>query len=365
MKPRIILLATLAVLLISCNQGEQQHEESITADILTIKPQKIELSENYSASIRGARDIRIIPRVDGHLTSIAVKEGEKVKTGQVLFVVDQAPFIAELRAARANTAVCKANVESAKLTYDSKKALFEKSIVSDFDLNSAKIALNIAEAQLEQAKAQELSAENNLSYSTIKSPSDGVIGKINYRQGDYVSTALSEGLTVVSSNAQMYVYFSMSERDVMGLIDRYETLENAIDQMSEINLQLSNNNIYAESGRIESISGIVDATTGSVSIRAVFSNPKGQLLSGSAGSVIVPYIDSEAIVIPQEATFEIQNKTFVYKIIDGKTVSAIISVNKINNGKEFIVTDGLQLADVIIATGAGMVRESVNVTAKN
>lgn len=361
MKLRSLLLATYTLLLISCSEGLHQYGDGITADVMTITTQNVELSEHYSASIRGAQDIRIIPRVDGYLTNIAVKEGEKVKKGQVLFIVDQVPFLADLRAAKANTGVCKANVENAQLTFNSKKALFEKEIVSEFDYNSALIALNMAKAQLEQAKAQELAAENNLSYSEIKSPSDGVVGKINFREGDYVSSALQEGLTIVSNNTEMFVYFSMSESDVMRLIDQHGDPENVIQEMEQVKLLLSNRKIYSINGRVESISGIVDPNTGSVSIRAVFPNPKGHLLSGGAGSVIIPYIDNQAILIPQEATFEIQDKVYVYKIIEGKTESAMISVHKINNGKDFIVLEGLKQGDVIIAKGAGLVQEGVSV----
>ena len=157
----------------------------------------------------------------------------------------------------------------------------------------------------------------------------------------------------------MYVNFSISEKDVMGLNDKYGDLEHVIKEVAKVNLQLSNGNMYTESGKVESISGIVDVTTGSVSIRAVFPNPKGQLLSGGAGSIILPYTDKQAILIPQESTFEIQDKIYVYKIIDGKTTSTIIDVHKINNGKEYIVREGLNIGDIIVAKGAGLVNDGI------
>lgn len=364
MKLKKCLLALSILLLAACGNETLQDDEGQTFDLLTITPQDIELTDSYSASIRGKQDIRIIPRVDGYLTKIAIKEGAKVIRNQVLFEIDQAPFIAALRAAKANVSVCEANVANAQLSYDSKLALFKKSIVSDFDLNSAKNALKMAEAELEQAKAQEFSAENNLSYTEIKSPSDGVVGKLNYRIGDYVSSATQDGLTVVSDNTTMYVYFSMTEKTIMELMEKYGEIDSIITQMPDIKLQLSSKNTYNKTGRIESISGVVDHTTGSVSVRAAFPNPKGQLLSGGAGSIIIPYIDSEAIIIPQEATFEIQDKTYAYKVVDGKTVSTIISVHKVNNGKEYIVTDGLEVGDIIIAKGAGLVQEGIIVKNK-
>lgn len=364
MKLRNLLVWASLVVMASCGQSGAPGEQVQQYKFLEIGKQDAALSSNYSASIRGRQDIKIIPRVDGYLTDIQIKEGSKVKKNQTMFVVDQVPYKAALQAAKASVAVCEASVATAKLTLDSKQSLFDKNIVSQFDLTSAKNAYKTAQAQLAQAQAQEVLAQNNLSYTVIKSPSDGVVGKLPYRQGDYVAPTIMDGLTVVADNAQMYVYFSMSERQVMDLMQQYENIDKAIAGMPDVQLQLSNQTIYAHSGRIESISGVVDASTGAVSVRAAFPNEEGRLLSGGAGSIIMPYVSSNVIVIPQEATFEIQDKTYVYKVIDGVAVSAIVSVDKINNGKEFIVTAGLEIGDVIVAEGAGLVREGTAIKSK-
>lgn len=360
---KIIKTSVLALTigLASCSGENRQTEDAQSFNLMTIAAKDLTLHKSYSASIRGQQDIRIIPRVDGYLTDILIKEGEKVTSGQPLFIIDQVSYKAALQAAKASVAVNETQVANAALTYKSKKALFEKNIVSEFDLVSAENELKTAQALLLQVQAQEDAAQNNLSFTVIKSPSDGVAGKIPYRKGDYVSPNIQDGLTVIADNSNMYVYFSMAENQLMDLIDQYQSIEEAIRQMPDINLRLSNNSMYAHPGRIESISGVIDAATGSASVRAVFPNKAGKLLSGGAGSVVIPYNFINALVIPQEATYEIQDKTYLYKVIDGTAVSSIIEVDKINNGKEFIVKEGLAVGDVIIAEGAGLIQEGTKV----
>ncbi len=363
-KLKIFIIAFIGFLSVACNNNINNTKEAQTYAFLEIKPRDIELSKKHSASIRGEKDTKIIPRVDGHLTNVSVTEGEKVKKGQIMFVIDPAPYIAQLNATKASVGICEANVATAKLNYESKKKLFAKEIISNFDLLSSENALKTAEAQLEQAKAQQLLAETNLSYTQIKSPSNGVVGKIPYREGDYVSPAIMDGLTIVADNDIMNIYFSMSERKIMDYISNYGSVEEAIASIPEIELILSNQKTYDIKGKIVSISGIVDQNTGSVSVRALFPNPKQLLLSGATGNVVLPYQYKNAFVIPQGATYEIQDKTFVYRVIDGKAVSTIITVEPINNGKEFIVSSGLAEGDIIIAEGAGLVREGIAVIAK-
>ncbi len=361
MKVSNLIYLVIAAVFVSCNRDNASEQSAQQFNLMEIEAKEISLNSTYSASIRGKQDIKIIPRVDGYLTDILIKEGSKVREGQTLFVVDQVAFKAALQAAKASVAICEANVAEATLIYDSKKALHNKQVVSDFDLTSAENALNIAKANLLQAKAQEDAAKNNLSFTVIKSPSDGVVGKIPYRKGDYVSPTIQDGLTIVANNSQMYVYFSMNERQVIDLIHRHGSLETAISKMPDVQLKLSNNEIYTQKGRVESISGIVESSTGAVSVRAVFPNDNGLLLSGGAGSVIMPYNHTDAILIPKESTYEIQGKTYVYRVLNGTATSTMITVDKIDNGKEYIVTHGLSINDIIIAEGAGLVQEGTKV----
>lgn len=358
-------LICLAFMMIftSCGQNTPG-QQSAQYKLLEIKLSDVNLSTNYSASIKGKQDIKIIPRVDGYLTTVCVNEGSKVKEGQTLFIIDQVPYKALLEGAKANVAVCEAAVSTARLTFDSKRNLREKEIVSDFDLRSAENGLKTAEAQLALAKSQLITAQNNLSYTVIKSPSNGVVGKLPYRKGDYVSPTMQQGLTMVADNSQMYVYFSMTESKIFELRGETKDMDAMLAALPEVELKLSNQSTYEHKGRVESISGIVDEATGSVSVRAVFPNEGGYLLSGGAGNVIMPYDRTEVIIIPQEATYEVQNMVYVYKVVEGEAKSAIVEVEKINNGKEYIVNSGLTAGDIIIAEGAGLVREGTKVTAK-
>ena len=361
MKFRLLTAAILIALISSCKSNNSYSHGPQEYKLLKIENKNTNVTNSYSASIKGKQDIKVIPRVDGYLTDILIKEGDNVKEGQTLFIIDQIPYKMQLKSAEANVAVCKANLDNALLNYNSKKALFDKNIVSEYDLLSSQIALETAKAQLLQAEANEIYAKNNLSYTVIKSPSNGVVGKIHYRKGDYVGPSTQNGLTVVADTDVMYVYFSMTEKNILDLINEYNTIAKAIENMPDVELKLSNNMVYKTKGRVESICGIIDESTGAVSVRAAFPNKEKTLLSGGAGTLLMPYTYMNTIVIPQEATYEVQNKTYVFKVIDGEAISSIIEINKINNGKEYIVTSGIEPGDVIIAEGAGLVREGTPV----
>ncbi len=217
---------------------------------------------------------------------------------------------------------------------------------------------------LAQAKAQEVSARNNLSYTEVKSPSDGVIGTLPYRVGALVSASLPQPLTTVSDNSDMYVYFSMTENQLLALTRQYGSKAEALKNMPEVELQLNDKSMYGEKGRIETISGVVDRNTGTASLRAVFPNKNGLLYSGTSGNVILPVTMKGSLVIPQATTFEIQDITYVYKVVDGKAQSAPVSVTRVNGGQEYIVNDGLKEGDIIVAEGVGLLREGTPIKVK-
>ena len=347
-----------------CKQAPQATVES-GYKVITLAPTDRTLSSTYSATIRGRQDIEIYPQVSGTLTQVCVSEGERVKRGQSLVIIDQVPYEAALQTALANVEAAKASLATAQLTYDSKQELYKQNVVSAFDLSTAKNSLLAAQAQLAQMKAQEVNARNNLSYTLVKSPADGVVGTLPYRVGTLVSASLPEPLTTVSDNSDMYVYFSMTENQLLGLIRRYGSKEEALKQMPEIGLQLNDRSDYPQQGRIETISGVIDRNTGTVSLRAVFPNREGLLHSGGAGNVIVPTEKAGALVIPQAATFEVQDKVFAYKVVDGKAQSAPVQVTRVNGGQEYIVESGLQPGDVIVAEGVGLLREGTEIKTIN
>ena len=330
--------------------------------VLTVSTSDREIPGNYSATIRGRQDIDIYPQISGTISELLVKEGEQVSKGQTLFIIDQVPYKAALQTAEANVAAAKAGVSTAQLTYDSKKELFSRNVVSQFDLSTAKNQLLTAQAQLAQAQAQRVNAANNLSYTVVKAPSNGVVGTLPLRVGALVGP--STKLTTVSDNSQMYVYFSMSEKQLLELTRRYGSVDATLKNMPGVQLQLSDGSAYDFVGRVESISGVIDPTTGSVQLRAVFPNKSGLLHSGGAGNIVLPSTYKDCIVVPQTATFEIQDKVYVYKVVDGKASSSMIDVEKISNGKEYIVNSGLTPGEVIVAEGVGLLREGTPIVAK-
>ncbi|MEG1573586.1 MAG: efflux RND transporter periplasmic adaptor subunit [Bacteroidales bacterium] len=356
----ILLLCCLAS---SCKQAPTGMSNS-EYQLLTVQPSDRTISSTYSATIRGRQDIAIYPQVSGTLTKVCVTEGERIKHGQTLFIIDQVPYQAALQTAEANVEAAEAALSSAKLTYESRQELYKENVVSEFDLNISKNAMLAAKAQLSQTKAQKLTASNNFSYTIVKSPSDGVVGTLPYRVGALVGANLPQPLTTVSDNSDMYVYFSMTENQLLGLIRQYGSKDKALKQMPAINLQLNDKSIYPQKGEIESISGVIDPNTGSVSLRAIFPNKENLLHSGGAGNVIIPIQKNGCIVIPQSATFNLQDKTYIYKVIDGKAQSYQIQVTRVNGGKEFIVDNGLVTGDIIVAEGVGLLREGSPVQPK-
>ena len=348
----------------SCKEEPKSTIRNREYGVMVLEPTSRKLNSIYSASIRGKQDIDIRTKVSGYITDINVKEGAIVKKGQTLFVIDQAPYEAELQTAIANVNVAQASVDAAELTANSKEKLFEQKIISDFELRMARTTLASERATLAQAKAKEVNARNNLSYTLVKSPADGVLGTLPFRVGTLVSPSDATPLTSVSDNSEMYVYFSMSESQVLSLTRRHGSLEQALQQMPSIELQLNDGSIYSESGRIESISGIIDPTTGSVSIRARFPNYKRLLLSGGTGNVILPHRQEGCIVIPQSATYEIQDKVYAFKLENGIAKSRVIGVFEISNGKEYVVESGLIEVDTIVVEGVGLLRDGTPIKIK-
>ncbi len=324
---------------------------------MTVAKAERELTSSYSATIRGRQDIDIYPQVGGTLTRLCVNEGEKVRRGQLLFVIDQVPYKAALQTAEANVEAARAGLATAELTYNSNKELFAQKVISEHTLLTAKNAYLTAKAGVAQAEAQVTNARNNLSYTEVKAPSDGVVGALPYRVGALVSAAMPKPLTTVSDNSSMYVYFSMTENQLLSYTRQYGSMDEALQHMPEVTLKLNDGSMYEHTGKIESISGVIDRQTGSVTARAVFPNEGRLLHSGANGSLLIPTTYRDQIVIPQSATVQMQDKYLVYKVVDGKAKSVLVSVSPISDGREFIVTDGLNVGDVIVSEGAGLVRE--------
>ncbi len=365
MKVKNILVLGLCVgcTLAGCQSNAPRQGAAGDYPLLTVKPEDRRLEVKYSAVMEGRQDVEIRPQVSGTLTQVLVEEGAHVRKGEVLFVIDQIPYKAAVKKAEAAVATAEANEATAKQTLEGKELLFADHVISDFELRTAQNEYKSAQAALQQARAELTDARNNLSYTEVKSPVDGYAGMTSFRIGALVNSSMTEPLIRVSDNSQMYVYFSLTEKQVLALTAQYGSLDKTLASFPAVRLELNDGSLYDQEGRIDVINGMIDKTTGTVSLRAVFDNKDKRLLSGGSANVVIPYERKQCIVVPQGGTYEIQDRIFVYKVVDGKTVSTPITVFEINDGNEYIVESGLQPGDVIVSEGAGLLRDGVEVTA--
>lgn len=364
MRKQICVQALFGCICLASCQNAPIEEKQQAYPVFTVTASTVETVDDYPATIRGRQDIEIYPQVSGKITQVAVVEGQRVHKGQTLFIIDQIPYQAALQTAIANVKAAKANVSTAQLTYDGKRELFSQKVISQFELSTAENALLTAKAQQAQAEAQELNARNNLSYCIVTSPADGVVGTIPYRVGALVSSSSASPLTTVSDNSVMYVYFSLPENRMLSLIRRYGSVEQTLRQMPAVELRLNDGTSYGVKGRVESISGVIDAQTGAVSFRAAFPNPTGLLHSGGAGNVLITERVDSALTIPQGATYEQQDKVFAYRIVDGKAKATRIEVTPLNEEKKYIVRSGLSVGERIVSEGVGLLQDGAPVNVK-
>ena len=359
------VLAASALLTLGCKQGTETSQKGDSYyETLEVSLNDRTLSTGYSAAISGVQTVEIRPQVSGMITEILIEEGESVRKGQVLFVIDQMPYKAAYEIACANVKSAEAALSTAQLIYESNKDLFEQDVVSEFDLMTAQNDLTDAEARLALCKAELVNASNNLSYTEVRSPVNGVASMIPYRVGALVSSSITQPLVTVSDDSKVYAYFSMAENQMLDMVQQYGSLNNAIKQMPEVELMMSNGQKYEHTGKINAISGTISENTGAVSLRAVFNNRNHLLRNGGSGTIIIPTTITDCIVIPQTATYELQDRIFVYKVVDGKASATEIHVAPQNNGTEYIVTSGLEVGDIIVAEGAGLIKEGTPIKSR-
>ena len=357
----VVALAVLAF--ISCGKKSSQDNNEIPEYVVeTVSPGSSEQSTSYPATIKGKQDIEIRPKVAGFITKLCVDEGSTVKQGQPLFIIDRVQYEAQVKSAKAAVEVAKAALNTQKLTVENKKELHKRQIISDFDLQTAQDNLAQCQAQLLQAKANLTNAQEQLSYCTVVSPSNGVVGEIPYRVGSLVSSASATPLTTVSNIGEMYVYFSMTEKQLLEMTRTNGNVSSAISQIPPVQLKLTDGSIYEHKGKVETVSGVIDQNTGSVSMRATFPNPKHELRSGGTGSVLLPKVFSASIIIPQKATYEIQDKKFVYVLgKDNKVSQREIEVADENDGQNYIVLSGLASGERIVTEGVNTLKNDMQI----
>lgn len=371
-----VVIGGMISLMASCKLDMPKETES-SFETMTVQKSDIEVPVKFSAKMKGQADVTIMPQVSGQLMKIYVTEGQQVRKGQTLFVIDSRNAQHELESARANLQAANANLQaamsqanSAKLEYESNKNLYEKQIVSNYMLESslnaykqAQAAVSQAQASVSQAKAAVSRARVNLGFCTITSPVAGVIGEITVYAGDQVSPMTQ--LTIVSGNRQMEAEFSVPESLVEEMASSGLTQNDKakrLAEMPDVTFIMKNGTEYQHKGRVSSLTGVVNATTGTLACKATFPNPEGHLFSGIQGTVVLPYSQHDVMVIPQNAVVRLQDKSLVYKVKADSTVTAVTVITAdVGNGKDLVVTEGLNVGDRIVTIGANNLQEGQRV----
>ena len=358
----VVALGTMAGGLTSC-LGDMPQLEQTSFETLTIEKKNITVPLKFSARMKGQNDVTVTPQVSGQLMKICVAEGQQVRQGQTLFVIDSRNAQLELEAAQANLQAALAQENSAKLEYESNKNLFEKKIVSSYLLSNSENSYKQAQASVAQAKAAVNRAKVNLGFCTITATVSGVIGEIPVRTGDQVSPMTQ--LTILSGNTTMYAEISITEAVIESAVKEgmnAADIEKYITQLPPATFVMKNGTEYPHQGRFSSLTGVVNAATGSLTAKVLFPNPDGHLYSGIQGSVVMKYDEKDVIVIPQNAVVRLQDKSQVYKVQADSTATAIeVTTEDTGNGKDFIITSGLNVGDKIVTTGANNVTEGQKV----
>jgi membrane fusion protein (multidrug efflux system) len=347
MRTAFFKICLMTLVLVSCSHAKQNTSAIKVAkdySVLTMVPKTVTVHQDFPATIQGQRVIEIRPMINGYLQEIYVNEGDHVKKGQLLFKINNPQYDQEVLTAKASINSAVANVNSAKMEVEKVKPLVEKQIVSEFRLQSAELMLQTKEAALEQAKVALSNAQTNQNYTILRSPQDGIIGMIPYKTGALVGSNSTEALTTLSDISEVFAYFSWNEKQL---------------------LTLSNLTKYPLTGKIEMASGLISTETGSATFKAVFSNPLGLLRSGSSATISIPEVKDSVFIVPQSATYELQNKRFIYTVgQDNKVTAKPILSYPSDDGKYFFVTQGLQAGDRVVIEGVSSLRDGTTIIPK-
>lgn len=402
----LLFVAATVAFLTSCGGGQQGLPTSDEYPVITIGASNAQLKTTYPATLKGVQDVEVRPKVSGFITKLNVHEGEYVHAGQVLFVVDNSTYQAAVRQAeaqvnsaqsavaqaeagvvQANASLNSANAQAAtaRLTYSNSKNLYNNKVIGDYELQSAKnsfetaqaavrqaqsgvasgqAAVRQAQAGVRQAQAMLSTAKDNLGFCYVKSPASGYIGSLPFKEGALVSASSAQPVTTVSNTSTIEVYFSMTEADVLKLSRAGDGLSNAIKKFPGVSLLLADGSTYNHEGAIVKTSGIIDPATGTISVIARFPNPEHLLKSGGSGQIVIAKNNNHALLIPQEATTQVQDKVFVYKVdANNKVHYSEITINPQNDGINYIVTSGLKMGDRIVSKGISSLEDGAKIKA--
>lgn len=361
-----MLIAAL-IILYACGSEQQPSagaDQPQEYPVISVQPESTVLHADYPASLQGVQNIEIRPKVDGFIEKIYVDEGASVKKGQLLFKIHAPQYEQETRTAAAAIKSAEAEVGAARMQVEKVMPLVKEEIVSNYELQAAKYALETKEAVLAQSRASLINARTNLGYTTIVSPVNGVVGSIPFKTGSLVSSSSAQPLTTVSEISNVYAYFSFNEKQFLEFTAAYKgrTLEEKLEQLPPVSLILPNGMEYTERGKVTAINGLINPETGAVSFRATFPNAAGLIRSGGSATVRIHRKIDSALLVPQKATYEMQGKRFVYKVdAGGIAKSTEIAVLEGASGEFFVVQSGLAEGDRIISSGVGSLKDGTKI----
>jgi membrane fusion protein (multidrug efflux system) len=365
---KTIYLALIALALYSCSPKPQTAAAPPppSLPVATVISGTDTTYQEYPASVEGAVNVEIRPQVSGSLDKVFVDEGAFVNAGQPIFKINDQPYRAALNNAIASQHAAEGALANAQLEIDKLTPLVQNKVVSDYQLKTAKAAYAIVKANIEQAKANVSTAQINLGYTLIKAPVSGYIGRLLKKQGSLVAPGDADALTLLSDVHNVHVYFSLGEKDFVSFKEQYpgETLKDKLKQLPAVNLLLADNSEYTKQGKIDMIDGQFDKNTGAITLRASFPNPQGLLRSGNTGKIRLSLQHKDALIVPQSATIEMQDKVFVFAVADSNKVKkqAITIVGK--SGTNYIVKDGVKAGDQIVLSGFDHLQEGTVIQPK-
>lgn len=368
-KIRFILLISSMILLQNCTkaaEGSNMAPPAPELPVYTVTTSPATTYQEFPTALEGKNNVEIRSQVDGYLDRIYVEEGAYVRAGQPLFKIDSRAYGEQMNMAQANLQVANANIQKAKVEVDRLQPLVAAKVVSDVQLRTAKANYAAAVAAASQAKASVGGARINVGFTTITAPVSGYIGRIPYKKGSLISRTDPNPLTLLSDISEIYAYFSLSELDFIAFQNKYQgaTLEEKLKDMPMVELVIADNSTYPQKGKMTIVDGQFDKTTGAISVRAVFPNTNGTLRTGNTGRVRMPQLFSHALVVPQESTFEIQDKTYVYVVAkDQKVTSRPIKISGKTESYYFI-SEGLQPGEKIVYVGLGSLKDGASIKAK-
>jgi len=358
------LIITSAIVVPSCNStsGSEHYAPSLQSlPVITVSNMSATTYQEYSASLEGSRDIEIRPQVVGVLDKIYVDEGAYVKKGQPLFKINDRIYREQLNNSRAALSAAKANLANAQINLAKIRPLVQNNVVSDVQLKTAQAAYDAAAATVSQAEAVVQNAEINLGYTLITAPASGYVGRIPFKTGSLAGTSTIEPLTVLSEINEVYAYFSLSENEFLQFENQFpgKTVQEKLKSIPPVELVLADNSIYTHKGKVQAVSGQFNNSMGAISFRATFKNPDGLLRSGNTGKIRIPRSLVSTVVVPQESTFELQDKVFVFVLADSNKVASRPITIAGRSGNYYLVEKGINAGDKIVYNGLDRLREGV------